>query len=99
MHRFCHGIRHILFSNKRSVMRILSLLGLFTGSLLLACANNATLAQNQNKSNENKKTGKSGVNETRFEQKVHAINEADKKKGQMDTVLEDICNNVNLNLE
>jgi len=73
-------------------MRILSLLGLVTGGLLLACGNNAALAQNKN-------TGKIGPKETGFEQKVKAINQAAKKKGMMDTVLGDICNNVGLNLE
>jgi hypothetical protein len=62
-------------------------LGLITGSLLLVCGNNGALAQN-------KSTGK----ETGFDQKVNAINQAAKKKGQMDTVLGDICNNTGLNL-
>lgn len=71
-------------------MRIL-LLGLLTGGLLLA-GNNAAMAQN-------KSTGNASNNkETGFDKKVNAINQAAKKKGQMDTVLGDICNNTGLNL-
>ena len=81
-------------------MRKLSLLNLFTVGLLLAAGNNAALAQNQNKNTRKSDiTRKSDAQDTRFEHKVNAINEAAKKKGQMDNVLGDICNNVNLNLE